>query len=115
MNISDPGPGIFFHPGSRIQMPDPGVKKAPDPGSGFFSMPDPGSRSRDQKSTGSGSGSATLENPRSVHGETRRAHFLRTHDMSETSRGWQQCLWVDMTEISGGWQQCLWVDMTEIS
>jgi hypothetical protein len=26
---------IFFHPRSWIRIPDPGVKKAPDPGSGF--------------------------------------------------------------------------------
>jgi hypothetical protein len=31
MFIPDPGFLIFFHPGSRIRIPDPGVKKAPDP------------------------------------------------------------------------------------
>ncbi len=36
--ISDPGFGFFSNPASRIRIPFPGVKKAPDPG---FRVPDP--------------------------------------------------------------------------
>jgi hypothetical protein len=85
----------------------------PDPGFGFFSNPDPGSRYQKKP---------RIPDQDPQHWkipvpfwEIRRAHFLRTHDMSEITGGWQQFLWVDMTKISGGWQQCLWVDMTEIS
>jgi hypothetical protein len=75
--IQDPGFN-FFHSGCRVdKIPDPGSGSAssiltqktetkfskirsgmfiPDPGSGFFSIPDPGAK----KATDSGPGSATL-------------------------------------------------------
>jgi hypothetical protein len=31
-------PDLFFHPGSRIRIPDPEVKKAPDPGCGSATL-----------------------------------------------------------------------------
>jgi hypothetical protein len=33
-----PGSGFFFHPGSRIRVPDAGVIKTPDPGSATMLM-----------------------------------------------------------------------------
>jgi hypothetical protein len=79
-------------------------------------MPDPGSRSREHKITGSRTRICNTGKSPSLSGKS-AAHifFGPMIDMSEISGGWQQYLWVDMTEISGGWQQCLWVDKTEIS
>jgi hypothetical protein len=87
MNIPDPGTGFFsiLDPGSRCRIQ--GSKKHRILDLDFFPCRIPDSDPGIKKAPAPESGSATLENPRPVPGEIRRAHFLRTHDMSEISAG----------------------------